>query len=234
MKTIWSLFDGSGIIAKPYARNGVRVLCFNSILADHGGYDNVRQHDDNIKYIDKWLNPDDTLMEYAELYGKPSLIISFPPCTDLAVSGAAHFAKKRGEDPEFQNKAADLARLAEKLGNIYGCGHMVENPISVLSTLWRKPDEIFNPYDYGGYLPDDDTHPLFPDYINARDAYPKKTCLWLSGVIMPPKKPVEVADTYSKQHSMLGGKTLKTKVIRSLTPRGFAEAFYLSNSLINQ
>ena len=57
---------------------------------------------------------------------------------------------------------------------------MLENPVGVLSSYWRKPDHTFDPCDYGGYL-----NP-------AGDAYTKKTCLWTGGgFIMPKKKPVE-------------------------------------------
>lgn len=68
-------------------------------------------------------------------------------------------------------------------------------------------------------------HPLFPEYINARDSYPKLTCLWTgNGFRMPEKKPVFIEKGYSKQYSRLGGKSARTKLIRSLTPRGFAIA----------
>jgi hypothetical protein len=156
---------------------------------------------------------------------KPDMLFSFPPCTDMAVSGAAHFAKKRAVDPFFQDKAAYLARAAQRIGDALGVPYMVENPVSVLSTLWRKPDVYFDPYEYGGYLPEDDVHPEYPEYILPRDAYPKTTCWWLgNGFSMPEKRPVPVAAGYSLQHSKLGGKSLRTKNIRSATPRGVFRA----------
>lgn len=137
---------------------------------------------------------------------KPDLILSFPPCTDLAVSGAAWFEQKRAADPSFQEKAAYLARTAERIGNALGVPWMVENPVSRLATLWRKPDAVFNPYQYGGYLPENDVHPEWPEYIKPRDAYPKKTCFWFgNGFTMPRFKPVPVMPGYSDQHNKLGG-----------------------------
>jgi hypothetical protein len=159
-------------------------------------------------------------------------VMGWPVCTDMAVSGAAHFAKKRVADPDFQTKAAgyamDCARLAETLGVPY----MVENPVSVLSTLWRKPDHTFHPFEFGGYIPaDQGAHPTWPDYIAPFDAYSKKTCLWTGGgFVMPDRKPVE-CDSFgsSTQHRKLGGKSMKTKNIRSATPRGFARAIFEAN-----
>jgi len=47
---------------------------------------------------------------------------------------------------------------------------------------------------------------------------------------MPPKRPTEKPDGYSQQHLKLGGKSQRTKDIRSATPRGFARAVYEFNS----
>ena len=107
----------------------------------------------------------------------------------------------------------------------------MENPVSVLSTLWRKPDQSFHPYQYGGYIPSDQSvHPKWPDYIAPYDAYPKKTCLWTgNNFVMPDKLPVKPKDGYSTQHLKLGGKSQKTKNIRSATPRGFARAVFEAN-----
>ena len=76
----------------------------------------------------------------------------------------------------------------------------------------------------------------FIEYINARDAYPKKTCLWTgNGFVMPDKMEVDTPKDengkalYSKQHSKLGGKSTKTKNIRSASPRGVMKAIYLAN-----
>ena len=158
---------------------------------------------------------------------RPDLVLAFPPCTDLAVSGAKHFERKRRLDPNFQIKAAYLARAGERIAIDSNCPFAIENPISVLSTLWRKPDHIFHPYEYGGYLPEDDVHPEYPDYTPPRDAYPKRTCLWTgNGFTMPEPKPVPVAPGYSEHFLRLGGKSLKTKNIRSATPRGFARAVF--------
>lgn len=86
------------------------------------------------------------------------MIIAFPPCTHLAVSGAAHFAKKRedgrqqhGIDFFMKFANADCQRIA------------IENPIGIMSRVWRKPDQIIQPWWFG-------------------DNAGKSTCLWLKGI----------------------------------------------------
>lgn len=216
------MFDESGNMGRPWAEAGYTVHCYD-ILNDgrverfaSGGAIHFHQAD---------LTNAVVLASIVML--GPCVVFGFPPCTDLAVSGAAHFAAKRLKDPLFQDKAVALARAVETVGNAAHCPWFAENPVSVLASMWRQPDHRFNPFEYGGYLPEDDVHPRWPQYIKPRDAYPKKTCLWSGGgFTMPPKKPVAVDAGYSAQHSKLGGKSAKTKQIRSETPRGFAIAVF--------
>jgi len=85
------------------------------------------------------------------------MIIAFPPCTDLAVSGAAWFEEKRKDGR--QQKSIDFFMLFANLKTPY----CIENPVGIMSTVWRKPDQIIQPYEFG--------HPE-----------QKKTCLWLNGL----------------------------------------------------
>jgi hypothetical protein len=86
------------------------------------------------------------------------MIIAFPPCTHLAVSGAAWFKQKR-EDGR-QQQAIDFFML---FANSKCPKVVIENPIGIMSTVWRKPDQIIQPWMFG--------HPES-----------KSTCLWLKGV----------------------------------------------------
>jgi site-specific DNA-cytosine methylase len=86
------------------------------------------------------------------------MIIAFPPCTHLAVSGARHFEQKRkdgrqqrGIDFFMMFANADCPRIA------------IENPVGIMSSVWRKPDQIIQPYQFG-------------------DPHKKTTCLWLKGL----------------------------------------------------
>jgi hypothetical protein len=125
----------------------------------------------------------------------------------------------------------NLVYRAYEIGEALGCPYFIENPVSVISTEWRKPDCKFSPYEYGGYLEAGDTHPEWPQYIPAQDAYHKKTCLWTGGgFVLPPKRPVEVPVGYADTYKKLGGSSLRTKNIRSATPRGFAEAIAVAYS----
>jgi hypothetical protein len=130
--------------------------------------------------------------------GSVAFGMAFPVCTDMAVSGAAHFAKKLEANPSFQDEAVSYAMWCAKLFNSLNVPFFVENPVSVLATKWRKPNYTFHPYLYGGYIPlCQAEHPEWPQYIAARDAYPKKTCLWTgNGFVMPSFRPVSVEDGY--------------------------------------
>ena len=224
--TVWSLFDGSGLMAQPWAEAGHTCYCFNYDGADHGDYARLgaKVEHENTHYINEWI---DNKFDFDVA---PDIIFAFPPCTDLAVSGAAHFETKRKKNPTFQVEAVITCKVAARLAKRYNVPYMIENPVSVLSSLWRKPDYAFNPYEYGGYLPEDDTHPMFPDVIPARDAYVKKTCLWVgNGFVMPDVAEVAVGSGDNPGWAKLGGKSARTKTIRSLTPRGFAKAVYEAN-----
>ena len=161
--------------------------------------------------------------------------MAFCVCTDLAVSGAAWFKKKAAADPDFQIKAVNYAVCCSVFFEDLGVPYFIENPVSVLATKWRKPDYSFHPYEYGGYIADDQAeHPRWPEYIAPRDAYKKKTCLWTGGgFVMPEKVAVDCegyhGNGYSTAMMKLGGKSQRTKDIRSATPRGFAKAICEAN-----
>lgn len=93
--------------------------------------------------------------------GQWDMIIAFPPCTHLAVSGAAHFAKKRADGRQqginfFMRMArADCPRIA------------IENPVGIMSTQWRKPDQVIQPWQFA---------------LTEEEKTEKSTCLWLKGL----------------------------------------------------
>lgn len=96
------------------------------------------------------------------------MMIAHPPCTDLAVSGAAWFKEKIADGR--QQKALDFIKLLmeapiDKIA--------IENPVGVISTKIRKPDQIIQPYMFG-------------------DSFSKKTCLWLKN--LPKLIPTKIVD----------------------------------------
>lgn len=103
-----------------------------------------------------------------QVLGGWDMIIAFPPCTDLAVSGARHFERKR-EDGS-QQRSIDFFMEFTKAN----CRRIaIENPVGIMSSIYRKPDQIINPWQFG-------------ESIN------KKTCLWLKG--LPKLEPTNIVD----------------------------------------
>ena len=105
---------------------------------------------------------------YHEINSKWDMIIAFPPCTDLCVSGARHFAKKQADGR--QQRSIDFFM---KFVNADCDKIAIENPIGIMSTKYRKPDQIIQPWQFG-------------------DKYSKSTCLWLKNLpLLVPTKIVE-------------------------------------------
>lgn len=96
------------------------------------------------------------------------LMIAHPPCTDLAVSGARHFAAKIADGR--QQRALDFVRalLEAPIERI-----ALENPISVISSKIRKPDQIIQPWQFG-------------------HGETKATCLWLKN--LAPLVPTDIVE----------------------------------------
>ena len=146
-----SLFDFSTYALKPWYEAGHECIAVDTL---HGEPAAVKFEPSTLWCSTRfsWDLSETVSCHYvADL--RPDLILAFPPCTDLAVSGAKHFAKKSQADPDFQLRAIHLCRLAERLGDQLGCPWMVENPVGCISTMWRKPDWVFHPWQYR-------THPL--------------------------------------------------------------------------
>lgn len=167
--------------------------------------------------------------------GRVSFVFGFPPCTDVALSGARHWDKKFKEDRYFQAKAAMVGEQCRMVGALSGAPYGFENPKSAFSRMFGKPAFAFDPYEFGGYLPADDQHPKYPDYLPPRDAYHKSTCVWTgNGFIVPEARPVEAVGDQYPGWQKLGGKSMRTKNIRSATPRGFAQAVFEANAALAQ
>ena len=244
---VLSFFEYTGTILEPWAKAGYQCFAFD---IQHGGpvRDSYGRPDEGFIEFRHWDASKgilSTLDMIDKLLGgrRIAMVFGFPPCTDLAASGARHWEAKRKADPEFQNRAVQWAKDVETVAQVCCAPYMIENPQGALSTLWRKPDHRFDPCDYGAYIPvEEAAHPRWPEYIPPRDAYTKRTCLWTSSsFVMPERASVEpVTLSYTKadgtttsgspQWGKLGGKSMKTKNIRSATPRGFARAVFMANA----
>ena len=245
-KAVISLFDLTGEAVKPWAEAGYDCYIFDAqhpdgitFSAQRSTYQGLHKSRSTLLIntvggdASTWAEPIARIMEVYDV----QMLYGFPPCTDLAISGAGWFKAKAEANPNYLAEAMALVYLVRDIGEQYNVPYMIENPVSVISTQYRKPDYMFNPCDYGQYLPEDDTSP-YPALIPARDASTKKTCLWTgNGFVMPEKRgvsPERFQDrnglNYSGPAFKLGGKSLRTKNIRSATPRGFAKAVFLANS----
>lgn len=219
---VLSLFDYTGYMVKPWLDAGYTAYIVDLQHPSGVNHDNTnpRLYRVGCDIRNGWLPPKETI-------GRIAFVMCFPECTNVAISGARHFLKK---GPRALALSLDLFATSKEIGEWSDAPYAIENPVSTFSSYCGKPDYIFDPFEYGGYLPKDDEHPQYPKYIAPRDAYPKKTCLWTGGgFIMPKPIPVQPELGFSRQHSQLGGKSLKTKNIRSSTPRGFSNAVFLAN-----
>jgi len=125
------------------------------------------------------------------------MMIAHPPCTDLSVSGARHFEAKR-----VTGKQQASVSFFMKLAKVDIPKKAIENPVSIMSSLWRKPDQIIQPWQFG-------------------HGETKATCLWLVGLpILSPTNIVEGRD--QRIHKMPPNENRWKE--RSRTYAGIAEA----------
>jgi hypothetical protein len=137
----------------------------------------------------------------------------FPPCTHVATSGSRWFREK-GIDKLID--ALELFNIAIKMAETIKAPYIIENPVSTISSYWRKPDYVFNPCDYAGYLGGED------------DLYTKKTCLWTGGCFRMPE-PRRLSPVYGSMMHLVSPSSDRGN-FRSQTPKGFAYAVFEANA----
>lgn len=103
--------------------------------------------------------------EWHQLQGTWDMLIAFPPCTYLTVTGNRWFNVERYGEKAVWRQAAreDAIQFFMAFANANCDRIAIENPIGIMSSTWRKPNQIINPYEFG-------------------DPFEKKTCLWLKGL----------------------------------------------------
>jgi hypothetical protein len=126
------------------------------------------------------------------------LMIAHPPCTHLAVSGARHFEAKKADGRQQEAIEFFLALARAPIPRI-----AIENPVCIMSSVWRKPDQTIQPHQFG-------------------HGETKATCLWLKGLphLVPTKL---VSGRHPRVHLMPPGPDRWKE--RSRTYEGVAEAF---------
>lgn len=157
MKDVFiGIYDLTGNMAQPWIEAG-----YTAVLVDVQHPAGITQ-DGNIIRIgadirNGWLPP-------RELVERAAFVAAFPPCDHLAVSGARWF---RGKGLRKLALSIDLFATAAELCEWLDVPYIIENPVSTISTYWRKPDAVFHPHHFTLLDPDDN--------------YTKQTCLWVGG-----------------------------------------------------
>jgi len=195
-----SLFDVTGNMVLPWAEAGFLCYCVDiqHPPGEHRQGNIIRVGAD----VREWLPP----------FGPVKILFAFPPCTHVAVSGARWFQDK-GLGALIDS--LELFDAAVRLAEWTKAPYMIENPVSTVSTYWRKPDYTFDPCDYGGHL------------SPPGDAYTKKTCLWTgNGFVMPKRRRVVPVDGSRMYHL---SPSENRAALRSETPRAFARAVFGAN-----
>lgn len=198
-----SLCDASGIAVEPWAEAGFECWCVD---IQHSVR---RERQEGLVHFvwgdaRSWKPPTGRRIAF---------LMAWSPCTHVAVSGARDFKIK---GPRMLTDAIDLFNACDLAGAYSQAPYLLENPVGVLSTHVRKPDHIFQPWEYAGYLSD----------IQSENTS-KKTCLWTGGgFIMPPIKP---APSPHRTDCHLASPKDDRADIRAMTPRGFAKAIFEAN-----
>ena len=125
------------------------------------------------------------------------MIIAFPPCTHLCSSGARWWKQKQKDGR--QQKAIDFFMLFARCK----CERVaIENPVGIISTVWRKPDQIIHPWMFG-------------------HGETKATCLWLKN--LPLLQPTEIVEGREQRIWKMPPSSERSK-LRSKTYPGVAKA----------
>ena len=150
--------EESGIVTKQFIELGFTNVFSCDLMKTSGNYPDRHIVGDVLPILNGNCRFNTSDGSKHELKTTFSLIIAFPPCTHLCVSGARHFKQKIADGRQQQGidffmlfANADCEKIA------------IENPIGIMSNNWRKPDQIIQPYQFG-------------------DKFQKSTCIWLKGL----------------------------------------------------
>lgn len=195
-----SLCDRTGNMVKPWAEAGYECWCVD---IQHSIRRDGREGNINFVWGDAntWLPPQ-------EIRGRIAILFAFPPCTNTSLSGARDFQKKGSA---MLRHAVELFENCEKAGAWAGVPYMVENPASVISTHYRKPDYKFQPWQYG-------------------DLWQKETWLWTGNEFRMPR-PIHAMKPEGVTQKIWQMPPSDDRAdLRAETPPGFARAVFEANA----
>lgn len=203
--TVLFLYDLTGNMGKPWLDAGYEV---HIVDIQHPPGRTVRKDGVicwGVDLVGGWLPP-------REITDRLRFAGAWPPCDHLAVSGSRWF---KGKGLRKLSQAILLFGIAAELLEWLAVPYFIENPVSTISSYWRKPDHIFSPDQYTRLEPSDN--------------YTKKTCLWTGGgFVMPPaEKDVSLGVPDDRIHKAPPGPERAN--FRSATPMGFSRAVFAAN-----
>ena len=218
-KVVVSLFDKTGTAVQSWADAGYQCVLFDT--QHPNGFTPLRE---NITAVncDLSIAQPTTIRDLVASairarhfdHIEIAFVFAFVPCTHLAVSGARWF---KGKGLRALASSINLFATAADYCEYTGAPYLFDNPVSTISTYWRKPVHTFLPWQYSGYEPD--------------DCYTKKTCLWTGGGFRMPK-PYCDPDCKPDDRIHKAPPSPERANFRSATPRGFARAVFTSNAPI--
>lgn len=203
-KTVVALFSKTDTIVRPWLEAGYRAILVDLQHPEGETTDEnlTRIGADMLTWFPpRWLATSDV-----------AFVAAFPPCDHVAVSGARWF-KGKG-----LGKLAHSIQLFDRAAfwcEWFGAPYFIENPVTTISTYWRKPDHTFDPSDFTGF--------------ELADNYTKRTCLWTGGgFVMPPANRADGLPTPDDRIHKAPPSSERAN-FRSATPLGFSRAVFHAN-----
>lgn len=207
------VFDSSGNLEEKVSRYHVYLIDIkdpvkpdylpDDLWIDESQYSNVTRVQLDVREMERWIE--------AHLESRPWGVLAAPPCTDFSGSGARWWAEKDADGRT--DLSISIARSCVRVGKLATKFWALENPVGRLNRWLGKPKMYFHPYHYG-------------------DPHSKKTALWgdfntdlTRRCVEPVMYTTKGGKKGSYSWAKYGGKSEKTKTMRSITPSGFARAF---------
>jgi len=203
------LFDVTCNAAQPWLDAGYECYCVDiqhPTAYETGGITTEgKLHKVRADLTIPWVPPFDR--------GRIAFVAAWPPCDHLAVSGARWF---KGKWLRLLAQSVQMFATAAEFCEWSGAPYVIENPVSNISSHWRKCDHTFHPHQFTGFCLDDN--------------YTKKTCLWVGGgFVMPETNRLEwLGKPDDRIHKCAPGPDRHN--IRSATAMGFAQALFEANN----
>ena len=172
--------ESSGIVREAFRKLGHNAISCDILPADDGSEHHIQGDVIEAMKSRRW-----------------DMLICFPPCTDLASSGARWFAEKRANGSQAKSIELFMALANSDISKI-----AIENPIGIMSTQYRKPDCIVQPWQHG-------------------HGETKATCLWLKN--LPVLRPTNIVEGREQRVWKMGPSPDRWK-LRSKTYQGIADA----------